>query len=80
MATTNLLLKAGANALLKDKVSSIQSSVWCVAEFYCVRHSLQNNATALDVAKVNGHEEVCELLMRHIKEVSGRMEHYWKPS
>ena len=27
VATTNLLLKAGANALLKDKVSSIQGSV-----------------------------------------------------
>ena len=37
--TTNLLLKAGANALLKDKVSSIQGSVWCVAVLYCVSFS-----------------------------------------
>ena len=40
VATTNLLLKAGANALLKDKVSSIQSSVWCFAVLYCMRHFL----------------------------------------
>ena len=73
VATTNLLLKAGANALLKDKVSSIQSSVWCVAVLYCVCHSLQNNATALDVAKVHRHKEVYELLAQHIKEVSGRI-------
>lgn len=31
VGTTNLLLKAGAIALLKDKVSSTQISVWYVA-------------------------------------------------
>ena len=70
VATTNLLLKAGANALLKDKVSSLQCGV---LQCCIVCHSVQNNVTALDVAKVHGHEEVCELLTQHIKEVSGRI-------
>ena len=41
LLTTNLLLKAGANALLKDKVSSIQSPVWCVALCVILSRAMQ---------------------------------------
>ena len=69
VATTNLLLKAGANALLNNKVSSILPHRALCGELQCC-DTPQSNATALDVAKVNGQEEVCKLLSHHINEVS----------
>lgn len=65
LEVTKLLIKAGAKVALKDKVN-ISSQVHSINSYRvcCNVHlyPLQNNVTALDLARVHGMKEVCTLL------------------
>lgn len=69
LEVTKLLIKAGANVTLKDKVQHCKCNALSHPTLYMQKtlfYISQNNVTALSLASVHGMKEVCTLLEAHI--------------